>query len=401
MLAPATLFADSTNVTFNAALTNATDWTYSDKILISAEADGHPYFKLLDSSITSPEYSFNITSITMRLSCTSTSPTRLLYVKPSSGEESPAAKVKTKDAKEYQTFLFPPENAVRSFAITLKGSDQTGNWHLYSAVISGVPLIETPTDLQADDIKATRCRLTWENPANAVSNRIVVSRVVNHEMAGDVLAEYDFAEFANSTGNPTNRTEDFIAQYPAFAGSSLIYLPANSAGNIQVSTDNQKGFLVHEGFSDCSDVSLLLSLKIPNSEQGKTFGIGYEDAAGVTNELAAIPMYLYFKTNCVSIAEISSGSPIIFNTQGSNTKRRVVFDYLAFVRDYGPAYSETNIVKTVFASGGEKTIAGLAPNSSYVVQVSAFGAEGNMSPPSPPFAFQTDNSGLPLVLKVR
>ena len=126
---------------------------------------------------------------------------------------------------------------VRTLAITSTSGAQ--NLYFHSAVISGVPLIEAPTNLQADEINGTRCRLSWTNPSNAVSNHIDISRVVNQEMAGEVLNEYDFAEFANSSGNPTNRTDDFIAQYPDFAGSSLIYLPGNTAGNIQISTDNQ------------------------------------------------------------------------------------------------------------------------------------------------------------------
>ena len=191
LLAPAILFADSINVTFDAALTNATGWSFNDKV----------------------------TGTTTNLVAT-----------------------------------WNAASPIRSFTINSTGGSK-GNLYIKSAVISGVPLIEAPTNLQTDDITGTRCRLTWTNPANAVSNRINISRVVNHEMAGEVLAEYDFAEFANSGGNPTNRTDDFIAQYPDFAGSSLIYIPAHTAGNIQISTDNQKGFLVHSGLSDCGGLA--------------------------------------------------------------------------------------------------------------------------------------------------
>ena len=401
LLAPAILFADSISVTFDAALTNTTEWTYSDDVKISADSDKHIFFNTLKSFIQSPEYPFIITSIEITLSCSNTNATRRLQIKPSTGTSLQTENVTSKEKKEVQSFLFDRADCVRSFNISLEGSGQTGNWHIYSAVISGVPIIEAPTNLQADEINGTRCRLSWTNPSNAVSNRVDISRVVSHEMAGEVLAEYNFAEFANSSGNPTNRTDDFIAQYPDFTGSSLIYIPAHTAGNIQISTDNQKGFLIHSGLSDCSDVTLLLSLKIPNNSQGMTFGIGYETAAGVTNEVAAIPMDLEFKTNRISIAEIPADTPIIFNTQGANSKRRVVIDYIAFVRDYGPAYAETNLVRTVFASDGEKTVRGLTPNSSYVIQVSAFGSEGNISPPSPPLAFKTNNSGLPLAIKLQ
>lgn len=399
LLAPAILFADSINVTFDAALTNMTEWTYVGNI--KASKNGDYYINGHDVRITSPCYDFAITSIVMHVS-TSGSCTRNLIISSCDNETISLPQEFTNIPQGTSSDITATWNIadrVRTLAITSTSGAQ--NLYFHSAVISGVPLIEAPTNLQADEINGTRCRLSWTNPSNAVSNRIDISRVVNHEMAGEVLNEYDFAEFANSSGNPTNRTDDFIAQYPDFAGSSLIYLPGNTAGNIQISTDNQKGFLIHSGLSDCSAVTLLLSLKIPNSEQGKTFGIGYETAAGTTNEVAAIPMGLEFKTNRISIAEIPADTPIIFNTQGANSKRRVVIDYIAFVRDYGPAYAETNLVRTVFASDGEKTVRGLTPNSSYVIQVSAFGAEGNISPPSPPLAFETNNSGLPLVIKLQ
>ena len=398
LLAPAILFADSINVTFDAALTNATGWSFNDKVC----NNNNGYYLLQDAEVATPQFDFNITSVEIRVT-TTPSCNRNLIIRPDDNASSDSDCAFNTIPTGTTTNLVATWNAaspIRSFTINSTGGSK-GNLYIKSAVISGVPLIEAPTNLQTDDITGTRCRLTWTNPANAVSNRINISRVVNHEMAGEVLAEYDFAEFANSGGNPTNRTDDFIAQYPDFAGSSLIYIPAHTAGNIQISTDNQKGFLVHSGLSDCSDITLLLSLKIPNNSQGTTFGIGYEAAAGVTNEVAAIPMGLEFKTNRFSIAEIPADTPIIFNTQGANSKRRVVIDYLAFVRDYGPAYAETNIVRTAFASGGEKTIRGLTPNSSYVVQVSAFGAEGNMSPPSRPLTFETNNSGLPLVIKLQ
>ena len=402
LLVPAILLADSITVTFDAALTNGTGWTFNDKIKFGKEK-GLYYASAQGARIESAQFGFNITSVSIRVSTTSACTRNLILTPSQSGAGSPVQPHEFTDIPQgVESDLCATWDAlsqVRSFTI----SSTTGAQNLYfhSAIVSGEPIVETPTGLQTDDISGTRCRLSWTNPANAVSNRVDVSRVVAHAMAGEILEEYDFAEFANPTGNATNRTDDFIAQYPAFAGSSLVYLPANTSGNIQISNDDQKGFLVHSGFANCSDVTLLLSLKIPNNEQGKTFGIGYESAAGVTNEVAAIPVDREFKTNLVSLTSFPADTPIIFNTQGANTKRRVIIDYLAFVRDYGPAYAETNHVKTAFASCGEKTVKGLAPNTSYLVWVTAFGAEGNMSPPSAPLTFETNSSGLPFVVKVK
>lgn len=401
LLFPAILFANSTNVTFDAALTNATGWAYSDDI----KKNNTGYFVAGHKArITSASFNFAVTSIVIHVR-TTPSCTRNLIISSYNPETSSISLSQT--FSEIQTgandlaiaAIWHPSDQVRS--VSIDSTDGAQNLYFLSAVISGVPLIEPPTNLQTNDVKGTRCRLLWTNPANAVSNRIDVSRVVNHEMAGEVLDDYDFAEFTNSGGNPIDRTADFIAQYPDFAGSSLIYIPAYTAGNIQISTDNQKGFLVHAGLSDCSDVTLLLSLKIPNNSQGMTFGIGYEAATGVTNEVATIPMDLEFKTNRVSIAKIPADTPIIFNTQGANSKRRVIIDYLAFVRDYSPSSVSTNLVKTVFSTGNAARIRGLSPYSSYIAYVTAFDADGNESEPSEPISFMTNGAELPLVIKLQ
>ncbi|MBQ3808207.1 MAG: hypothetical protein II840_09665, partial [Kiritimatiellae bacterium] len=61
LLAPAILIAETTNVTFDAALTNETGWVYSDKILSSNEGGEHPYFRTIGSYIESQQFSFNVT----------------------------------------------------------------------------------------------------------------------------------------------------------------------------------------------------------------------------------------------------------------------------------------------------------------------------------------------------
>lgn len=400
--APDSLRADQVEVTFDTALTNTTAWAYSEKILISSEGEEHPYFRTLESAITSPEYSFNITSITVRLSCTSTDPTRNLRIKPSFGEELQTSNVAKKDATEYQSFLFARENAVRSFSITLKGSGQTGYWHIYSAVISGVPIVDPPADVAVDSVEGTRCRLTWTNSGNTSSNRIDVFEVGRTEEAGANVLEYDFGEFKNESGNSTDITGDFTNAIPSFAGSSVIRLPARSDGVIQVSQDDKKGYLVHSGFEDCSDLSLTISLRIPTNSQGKQFGMGYEDAAGETNQFPLISMSTNFVTNVVSLAELPANTPLIFNTEGAGSKRVVYIDYIAFADGHARATVSTNFVKSVFATDSATcSVRGLAPWTDYVARVTAFDADGNESAPSPPVDFATNGGNLPFVIMLK
>ena len=402
LLAPAILIAETISVTFDAALTNETGWVYSDKILSSNEGGEHPYFRTIGSYIESQQFSFNVTSITIRLSCSSTSATRHLQIGPTLDIGQQTTGVAEKDKQESQTFVFDAASNMRSFLISLKGSGTTGNWHVYSATISGVPIIDAPTNLQADNIKGTRFRLSWTNPENAVSNKIEVSEIVETKTSGGSILEYDFNDFTNNSGSATDITDDFTNAIPAFAGSSLIRLPANTNGIIQISKDTAKGYLVHSGFADYSSMSLAMSIRRPTSDHGKTFGIGYLSAEGTTNEFATFSLEVEFRTNTVSLASVPANASIILNTQGANSKRVVYIDYMAFIGDSLSTDLSTNLVKTAFVADSTMYCArDLSPRTEYVARITAFDAEGNESSPSEPLAVTTNGDAIPFSIRIR
>ena len=402
LLAPSLLIADTVEVTFDAALTNETGWVYSDKILSSTEGGEHPYFRTIGSYIESQQFSFNVTSITIRLSCSSTNATRHLQIGPTSDIGQQTTDVAENNKQENQTFLFDAASNMRSFLISLIGIGTTGNWHVYSATISGVPIIDAPTNLQADDIKGTRFRLSWTNPENAVSNRIEMSEIVEIETNCGSVLEYDFNDFTNNSGSATDITDDFTNAIPAFAGSSLIRLPANTNGIIQVSKDTAKGYLVHSGFADYSSMSLAMSIRRPTSDHGKTFGIGYLSAEGTTNEFATFSLEVEFRTNTVSLASVPANASIILNTQGANSKRVVYIDYMAFIGDSLSTDLSTNLVKTAFVTGSTTySVRGLCARTEYVARITAFDADGNESRPSDPLHVETSDEGVPLSVRIR
>ena len=401
LLSTTTLLADSTNVTFDAALTNATGWAYSNDVKISADSDKHIFFNTLRSFIQSPEYPFIITSIEITLSCSNTNATRRLQVSPSTGASLQTANVTSKDKKEVQSFLFDMADCVRSFNISLEGSGQTGNWHIYSSVISGVPLIEAPTNLQADDSKGRRCRLSWANPVNAVSNRVEVLSIQLAEPTGTTVEEFGFYEIS-AGGNAVNfaRFRDTLPpQYEKLSGTYL-YAAANSTGLLQISTGKNKGELVYSGCESYTDLTLMLTLK-RYSGDANTMTIGWTDGGAMTNSFETISLADDFTTEFIDLSSVADGARIIFNNSGKDDNHRVIIDEIAFVRDYSPASVSTNLVKTVFTTGNAATIRGLSPNSTYVVSVSAFDEDGNESTPSEPIPFMTNSEELPFVIRLQ
>lgn len=399
LLAPSLLFASTVEVTFDAALTNETGWAYTGNIKLDKE--GNYYISGQGAMITSPSYDFAITSIVMHIS-TSGSCNRNLIISSYDNVTSSLSHEFTdipKGTPSDVTATWNISDHVRSLAIT--STNGSKNLYFHSATISGVPIIDAPTNLQADDIKGTRFRLSWTNPENAVSNRIEVLEIVETETSGGSILEYDFNDFTNNSGSATDITDDFTNSIPAFTGSALIRLPAHTNGIIQISKYNTRGYLLHSGFADYSNMSLIVSLKIPTTDNGKSFGVSYLAEDGSTNQFAKIDMGTEFKTNTVSLASVPSYAPLVFNTEGISINDRIVYvDYMAFT-GASAGNAATNVVATLFTAGSPMTMRRLSPSTEYIVTVSAFDADGNESRPSDPLRVETSDEGVPLSVRIR
>lgn len=400
MLAPAILFADSTNVTFNAALTNAMGWVYSNDI--KSNNTGY-YVGGHNAKITSPRLDFAITSVVLRVKTTN-SCTRNLIISAFDSETDttnfPQTFENIPQGKNCHEVTAAWESSQGVGAIAIESNSGAQNLYFLSATISGVPTVPPPTGLQVSDIRCNRFTLSWENPETAVSNRIAMMEIIESEITG-VAIEYDFNEFTNAKNSSVEITDSFTNAIPAFTGSSEIRLPASTNGIIQISKDDARGHLVHSGFADCSDMSLVVSLRIPTTDHGKMFGMSYLTADGSTNQFCQMAMSTEFKTNTVSLASVPPHALLIFNTDGVGSTKRVVYvDYMAFVGATA-ANITTNVIAPVFAAGGPARVKDLSPNTDYIVTVSAFDAEGNESKPSEPLAVTTNNKAIPFSIRIQ
>ena len=406
ILIPLILSANSTTVKFDTALTNGTEWAYS-KVKFTTGANSHVYFDTLGACVYSPEYPFNITEVEITLSCTSKEAARYLQVKPSSGDSQQTKSVEAKEKKEVQHFLFAEEVGVRSFRIQLEGNGQTGNWHIYSAVISGVPVVEPPTGLRASDIRATRFRLSWTNPAGASSNRVDVSSVARRKASGETIEEYDFLAFTNTNVNAQSRLDEdnLLMDYPAFSGEK-IYMAGLSTGVVQISSREDRGCLVYERSRlAADDLTLVVSAKKHSSDTSGTWGLSVAqlDDGGTTNSLAVLDLGCEFPSSpfAVPLPDCKTPGPLLlFPSDSAKGNRRILIDDIAFVHDYSPEVVETNVVKTVFTTCETTTVRGLKPNSEYIAQVLAF-CDGYMSPPSASLDFETNGSEIPFIIGLR
>ena len=414
LLAPAILIAETTTVTFDAALTNETGWVYND---VDTNKDGNICFKL-SSSVQSPTFPFNITSIEITLSCSSTEPTRYLQVILSSGDATNAASVVKASTKETQIFEFDKTDTARSFSIRLTGSNNTGKWYIYSAVISGVPIIDAPTNLQADDIKGTRFRLSWTNPENAVSNRIAVSHIKAFAESGRILDSYDFMSLTNTSKNANDngvydKSTLQMIDYPAFSGTN-IYAAGFSTGVVQISSSDHQGYLrydftsIRDALEEAANVSMLVSTKRHSTDVTGT-GIWnlevtqFDDDDTASQTTNVVLGFEFPQSPCaIQIKDPAACKSVTLRPSGTTAgNRRILIDYLAFIRDYSPASISTNLVQTVFTTGSPMTMRRLSPSADYLVTVTAFDAEGNESSPSEPLAVTTNGEAIPFSIRIQ
>ena len=390
--------AAEVEVTFTSSLTNNTDWVYTQNT--KTNVDGRIYISSkTDIAVISPIFDFAITSITVVAKHTNDSEKRkLLYV-------FPLIDNKPVDGKEYWREITPngteenevscswsKEDRIQSIGFKAdEGSD--GNIYLLSAEICGVSIPYPPENLEATRVGGRQITVKWLNPEVVKGNKISVYKSSWNEEGFETVASYDFNEVSND-GATNEKADDFIDKYPDFSGSTLIYLPAKSAGQIQISKSDEKGVLKHNGFEDCGSLCVDMTLRKyfyvkTTEENGVTttevhedddaMTIGYEESAGKTNVLATVKLEKDFRREIISLKGFPADTPILFNATGDKTNHRVIIDEMKFIKNYSPAGERHELVQEINTSESKIRLLNLERNTDYVIKVTAIDADGKES----------------------
>lgn len=390
-------------VEFTESLTNETDWVYSASYTKFSDENGLYISSKDGTAVISPEYPFAVTSLTITVRHSSDTPQRQLYVFPvvdglAVSDESLYREITPPNGVTNTAVAcsWAKEDDIRAIGFKITGS--RGNVYLVSARILGSAIVEPPTNVSATKTGGTRVTLSWDNPANTYSNKVYVYRVSHKEESYETVASYTFDEFSNG-GGTDDRTDDFIEAYPDFANSKEIHLPTNSIGQIQISSRDNKGVLIHKGFDDNQNLSAAITLKRyhvadVSKEDCDEMTIGYEKSAGTTNIIATVSLGNDFKREIILLDAVPGGTPIIFNASGNKGYHRVIIDDLAFIRNYEPAgdvLEEVSCLSRLTASGC--VISELQKTTEYVFRVTSFNANGQESAPSGDLRLTTTSEG--------
>ena len=411
LLAGFAAHAATVHVTFDDALTNRTDeakWEYRDGFVYVEKGDGFAFKKKLgngEDQVISQVFDFAITSVVLRAKKASTSTTRNLKYRAMSGNADQSAKelvvgiVPEAQVAFTSRWEWAQSDRVHSFALLTTGGD--GNVYLYSADISGCYICPQPQNVEAGNVQGTRFTLSWENGEGVVSNRVDVLEVRSVPERGKEIERIDFSKLSNDK-NTQERTTVITNAYPDFSGS-LLYLPTNSTGIIQISrTSGTPGHLLYNIPGTMTNTTLFLSSRKPNGAPSN-YELNISILNGVkTNALAEVSLSESFVTNSIYIGTTIEGDSILFEpTLLTSGDHRIQIDEMTFVRDYAEAYVATNALPPMATDQNRLRIRRLAPKTLYIATVTAFDDEGNSSEPSAPVEVETRSCDPDTVLLLR
>lgn len=381
-------------VEFTDSLTNATEWVYASNTKISNEK-GFYITSAGAIAVTSPTFDFAITSVTVVAHLASENTSRTLSVIPMDGDQLMEDKAQEiapllPDATEVSR-TWTKESLVRKIGFRIAG--ESGNVYLLSAKICGVSIPYPPENLETSRIGGKQITIKWQNPESVRSNNIRVYKATWREESSEMVCSYDFNQYSNEGGS-NQKLDTFDGSYSDFAGSTFIYLPANTMGQIQISKSDEKGVLRHKGFENYApfyvDMTLRKYFYVKTTEENgvtttevheddDTMTIGYEGPEGMTNVFATVNLEKEFQRQIIPLKDFPANTPILFNATGNKTNHRVIIDEIKFVKNYSSAGERHELVQEINTSESKIRLLNLERNTDYVIKVTAIDAEGKES----------------------
>ena len=378
-------------VEFTKNLTNETEWVYTKNTRTTV--DGKLYISSKDGiAVMSPLFDFAITSVTVVAYHSTDNPGRRLFAVPflgDNGSEDPNDKreLTPQNRKEQDTVVcsWDRNKHVQSIGFQME-EGSSGNIYLLSAKILGVSIPYPPENLEAARVGGKQIFIKWRNSETVAGNKVRVYKTTWCDESFETIKSYDFnAEGFQNKGNNDEITANLLIEsYPDFAGSTLIYLPTNSVGQIQISNNKNRGVLKHKGFQDYGSLHVDMTVKryfnsASNEQETETMTVGYEYPAGTTNVFATVNLEKNFKREIIPLNGFRANTPILFNASGNKTNHRVIIDEMKFIKNYSPAGERLDLVQETNTSGSRIRLSNLERNTDYVIRVAAADANGKES----------------------
>lgn len=153
------------------------------------------------------------------------------------------------------------------------------------------------------------------------------------ELDYKVVADYDFDELTNASGNSVEITDNFSALVPGFSGNKL-YIPAMTNGVLQISSSSNRGHLICSNENVSADCTMFIRASKMNKTPQKTklsIGpYGESPSGSATNVTVTFEMDWLEPIALSTVA--TDGSIIIQPNDETERNRRILIDRIIFAR---------------------------------------------------------------------
>ena len=362
-------------VTFDVALTNETKWVYRETEFVSS---GEMQLSKREARITSLEFEFAITSILITARKATDKTSRNMMIAPISDANLENIDV-TPTSADYALIeaKLPAEEHIQTFEII--NTNGIGSIYIKSAVISGVPILETPRDLQASEIYCDRFTASWTPDAAATTHKIEITKKVETPFTAQYTTNYVLSALQNTGSSSKDITSTISSSLPEFDGQS-IYIPSNTAGVIQIGSTTKAGVLILPPQESYANLKLVIRAKYCDNDPAHEEMPIYYISGDVTNKITEVEFKNTFEINVVDLQEfkIPANARIALTSPDHNDKRFQI-DLLGFATETKEAESFTELVISKALNTPHYTAKALEPNTEYSWSVISYGEDGATS----------------------
>ena len=362
-------------VTFNEALTNETEWVYHET---KFTASGEMQITKQNAFIQSPTFEFAITSISISARNAGAETSRDLKIVPltSSGTALDPINITPTSIKDSSIDIaFPAEEQIKSFKIT--STSGSGNIYIKSAVISGVPILEAPKNLATSEIYRDRFSASWTPDAAATTHKIEVTKKIETPFTAQYTTNYVLSALQNTGGSSKDITDSISSSLPEFEGQS-IYIPSNTVGVVQIGSTTKAGVLVLPPQESYENLKLVIRAKYCDNDPAHEEMPIYYISDDVTNKITEVEFKNAFEIKVVDLLNIPSNTRIALTSPDHNDKRFQI-DLLGFATETKEAVSSTELVISTTVKTPHYTAKALEPDTEYSWSVISYGEDGATS----------------------
>ena len=381
-------------VTFDVALTNETKWVYRETEFVSS---GEMQITKKDAFVQSPTFDFAITSVSVSARNAGAETSRDLKIIPLTGSDTALAPIDITPASTAYSSIditLPAEEQIKSFKI----ESTSGSGHIYikSAVISGVPILETPRDLQASEIYCDRFTASWTPDAAATTHKIEITKKVETPFTAQYTTNYVLSALQNTGGSSKDITSTISSNLPEFDGQS-IYIPLNTVGVIQIGSTTKAGILILPPQESYANLKLVIRAKYCDNDPAHEEMPIYYISGDVTNKITEVEFKNTFEIKVVDLKAfaIPSNTRIALTSPDHNDKRFQI-DLLGFATETKEAESFTELVVSTTVRTPHYTAKALEPNTEYSWSVISYGEDGATSKRTEWQSVSTNNLRAPI-----